>query len=73
MCIRLHRGSGPEFDRAYAKLIVNQQKNCLKSFDRESRSGQIPTLKQYAAKTLPRLQDSQMQAEQLIAEPGGVR
>ena len=65
---KLSKLSGPDFDKAYAKAISSEEKNGVKSFDRESRSGHVPTLKQYAAQTLPHLQENQKAAEQLTGQ-----
>lgn len=65
---KLSKLTGPNFDKAYAKAIANEQKTCIKSFDRESRSGRVPTLKEYATKTLPRIQENQKAAEQVTAQ-----
>lgn len=65
---KLAKLSGADFDRAYAKLMVGEQKDSVKSFDREVKSGNAPQLKEFAGKTLPILQEHQKAAEELLAE-----
>ncbi len=49
--------SGTGFDRAYAKMIVSDHKQDVKAFEREAHKGAVPALKDFAAKTLPTLQE----------------
>jgi putative membrane protein len=62
---KLSKLSGPDFDRAYAKLMLNDQKNNVESFSEEARLGKIPEVKNFAAKTLPTLQEHRQMADQL--------
>ena len=62
---KLSKLSGPDFDRAYAKLMLNDQKSNVESFSEEARLGKIPEVKNFAEKTLPTLQEHRQMAEQL--------
>jgi putative membrane protein len=64
---KLAKLSGPDFDRAYAKLMVNDHKNDLQAFTQEAQAGRIPEVKEFAAKTLPTLQQHEKMAEDLQA------
>jgi putative membrane protein len=62
---KLSKLSGPDFDREYAKMMVSDHKNDVKAFERESKSGAAPTVKEFANKTLPTLQEHYKLAQQL--------
>jgi putative membrane protein len=64
---KLAKLSGPDFDRAYAKLMVNDHKQDVASFTEEASQGQVPEVKEFAAKTLPTLQEHEKMAENLEA------
>jgi len=64
---KLAKLSGPEFDRAYAKMILNDKKSNIDSFTQEARSGKVPEVREFAAKTLPTLQQHRKMAEQVEA------
>jgi len=65
---KLAKLSGAEFDRSYAKIVMNEHKDDVKAFQREAESGKAPEVKEFAAKTLPALQEHRKLAEQLDAE-----
>jgi putative membrane protein len=65
---KLAKLSGAEFDRAYAKTVLNYHKDDVKAFTREAQSGKAPEVREFAAKTLPKLQEHRKLAEQLDAE-----
>ena len=67
---RLSKLSGTEFDRAYAKTMVSNHKEDVKAFEREARDGTVPVVKNFAAKTLPTLQEHLKVAEELRASVG---
>lgn len=67
---KLAKLSGPDFDRAYAKMMLSDHKNDVKEFQREAQNGQVPQVKAFAAKTLPTLQEHLKQAESLEASVG---
>ncbi len=62
---KLSKLSGTDFDRAYAKMMVSNHKEDVKAFEREARNGAVPAVKDFAAKTLPTLQEHLKLAEQL--------
>jgi putative membrane protein len=68
---KLAKLSGNDFDRAYAKMAADEQKQGAKEFEREAKNGKVPGVKDFAAKRLPAEQERQKNAEQLAsAEPG---
>ncbi len=62
---KLSKLSGADFDRAYAKMMVSDHKEDIRAFEREAHSGAVPAVKDFAAKTLPTLQEHLKLAEQL--------
>jgi putative membrane protein len=54
---RLTKLSGPAFDQAYMKAMVNDHLKDVSEFRTESRSGKDPEVKAWAAKTLPTLEE----------------
>lgn len=66
---KLAKLSGPEFDRAYAKIAADEQKQALKQFERETKDGKVSGLKEFATKNLPGEHDREKQAEDLAAAP----
>jgi putative membrane protein len=62
---KLSKFSGMDFDRAYAKLMLKDHKKDVNDFNGEARNGNIPEVKQFAAQTLPKLQEHVKLAEQL--------
>ena len=67
---KLSKLSGADFDRAYSKLMVSDHKEDVKAFEREARNGEVPAVKNFAAKTLPTLQEHLKLAEELYASAG---
>jgi putative membrane protein len=69
---RLSQLSGPEFDRAYAREMVNGHKQVIADFRSESDNGQDQAIKDFAFRTLPALQDHMKLARQMLhdVEPG---
>jgi len=51
----LNKLSGAEFDREYSKMMVSDHKEDIKKFQKEADNGNDPDLKQFAASTLPAL------------------
>ena len=68
---KLSKLSGADFDRTYAKMTADEQKQAVKQFEREAKNGKVPAVKDFAAKTLPAEQERQKQAEELAR--GGAR
>jgi putative membrane protein len=67
---KLSKLSGADFDRAYTKMMVSDHKGDVKAFEREARNGAVPAVKNFAAKTLPTLQEHLKLAEELYASVG---
>jgi putative membrane protein len=64
---KLAKLSGVDFDRAYAKMAADEQKQAVKQFEREAKSGKVPGVKDFAAKNLPAAQERQKEAEELAS------
>jgi putative membrane protein len=64
---KLAKLSGADFDKAYTKMAVDEQKQAVKEFEREAKDGKATSLKDYAAKNLPAVQERQKKAEELAA------
>ena len=64
---KLSKLSGPDFDRAYVKVMVNSQKENLDQFTQEAQSGRIPEVRAYAVRQLPAVQTREKMAEELQA------
>ena len=62
---KLSKLSGPDFDRAYAKMAADEEKQAVKQFEREAKDGKVPAVKDFAAKNLPAEQERQKRAEEL--------
>ena len=68
---KLAKLSGSEFDRAYAKIAADEQKQAVKQFEREAKNGKVPGVKDFAAKNLPAEQERQKHAEELVSGATG--
>jgi putative membrane protein len=53
---KLQKLSGAEFDREYMKHIVDDHKKDVSEFHKQSKSANDPEIRNFAAKTLPTLQ-----------------
>lgn len=62
---KLSKLSGADFDRAYVKEMVKDHRKDVKDFQTEAQSGTNPGLKNFAAKTLPTLQQHLEMVENL--------
>lgn len=62
--------TGAEFDRAYAKLMMNDHQKDVKEFEKQSTRSGDPDLKAFAAKTLPTLQEHLQMARTLPGNEG---
>lgn len=62
--------SGAEFDKAYAKLMVNSHKKKVSAFEKQSKDGADAELKAFAAKTLPGVQEHLQMARALTGTAG---
>jgi putative membrane protein len=68
---KLAKLSGADFDRAYAKMAADEQKQTVKQFEREAKNGKMPDVKDFATKNLPAEQERQKQAEELASSATG--
>jgi putative membrane protein len=68
---KLAKLSGGDFDHTYAKMAADEQKQAVKQFEREAKSGKVPEMKDFAAKKLPAEQERQKQAEELASAGTG--
>jgi len=64
---KLAKLSGTEFDRAYAKMAADEQKQTVKQFEREAKSGKVQGVKDFASRNLSAEQERQKQAEALAS------
>jgi putative membrane protein len=62
---RLSKLSGEQFDKAYMADMVKDHTQDVADFERESRSGVNPDVKDFSAKTLPTLKDHLRQAKEI--------
>jgi predicted outer membrane protein len=68
---KLAKLSGADFDRAYAKMAADEQKQTVKEFEHEAKNGRVTGVKDFAAKNLPAEQERQKQAEELAGAGSG--
>jgi len=64
---KLSKLSGPEFDKAYASLMVRAHKADLKEFKNAAQYAEDADLKAFAAKTVPMIEDHLKMAQDLDA------
>lgn len=63
---------GPEFDRAYMQHMVSDHQKDVAAFEKQSKSATAPSIKAFAAETLPTLQEHLREAQrvaQTLAAP----
>jgi len=60
--------TGADFDRLYIRNAVDDHQKQVPLFERESRSGENPALKRFAATTLPAIQHHLQMAQAIEAE-----
>jgi putative membrane protein len=65
MSEKLQRLQGPAFDREYMKHMVSDHKKDVAEFDKQAKSGKDADVKQFAAKTLPIIQDHLKMAQEI--------
>lgn len=70
---RLAKLNGAEFDRAYARRMVDDHRKAVSLFESQSRSGHDADLRAFAARTLPTLQQHLQAAQTLNTSVGGAR
>ena len=66
---RLRKLQGESFDREYVKSQLAAHKAAVALFDKQAKSGNDPELRQFAASTLPTLQDHLQLVQQLVKSP----
>ena len=59
--------SGPEFDRAYVEMMVKDHEEDVAEFKKEASSGKNQAIKEFAAQTLPTIEDHLKEARELAA------
>lgn len=57
--------SGANFDKEYLDAQVKDHKKAIKVFEKQAEDGRDPALKQFAAETLPTLQEHLKMAQDL--------
>jgi putative membrane protein len=67
---RLSNMSGDQFDRAYARMMVQDHRKDVNEFKQEQQSAQNSQLRQYVDQTLPVLEQHLQMAEQLQSKVG---
>jgi putative membrane protein len=60
--------TGEKFDREYADMMVKDHEKAVSLFEKESKSGDSAELKDFAAKTLPTLQEHLKMARSLSSK-----
>jgi putative membrane protein len=68
---RLAKLSGADFDRAYAKMAADEEKQAVKQLEREAKNGKVAGVKDFAGKNLPAAQERRQQAEELAGAGTG--
>lgn len=68
---KLAKLSGADFDRAYAKMAADEEKQAVKQFEREAKNGKVAGVKDFAGKNLPAAQERRQQAEELASAGTG--
>lgn len=63
--------TGPEFDRAYMRMMVNEHQKDVSNFEKQSNRGADPDLKTFASTTLPTLQEHLQMARTLDGSQRG--
>jgi putative membrane protein len=64
---RLQKLVGPEFDREYMKLMLEDHKKDIKAFQQEAQKGDDPEVKGFAQRTLPTLRAHLSIVEQTLS------
>lgn len=62
--------TGAEFDRAYAKRMMQDHEKDVKEFERQSTRGADPDIRAFATRTLPTLQEHLQMVRQLPGNEG---
>lgn len=64
---RMAKLSGPEFDHAFVKLVVNARKADIPAFNDMSQTGSAPEIQNFAARALPALERQLKTAGEIAA------
>jgi putative membrane protein len=62
---KMSQYSGTKLDQEYMNLMVDEHKDDVKAFEKEAKDGKDPVLKQFAATTLPTLNEHLALARQI--------
>ena len=62
---KLSKLSGAEFDKEYVKAMVKDHKDDIEDFEKQAKRGEDPELKNWAAQTMPVLQEHLKMAQAL--------
>jgi putative membrane protein len=62
--------SGPEFDKAFATVLLRDHARSIALFQREAQMGQDPEIKDYAKSTLPTLKQHMKSAQKAATDVG---
>ncbi|HYF57580.1 MAG TPA: DUF4142 domain-containing protein [Burkholderiaceae bacterium] len=65
MLVKMEKMSGPEFDRAYMKQQVADHEKTVNLFERQSKNGKDPELRDFAAKQLPIMREHLKMAQMM--------
>ena len=57
---------GKDFDKAYAKAMVDGHKDVIKSFEDEAKDGTDPDIKAFASEQLPTLHHHLDEAQKML-------
>jgi putative membrane protein len=68
---RLSKLNGAAFDKAYARDMVKDHETDVAAFQKEANGGKDDSLKSFASKTLPTLQDHLKEAKEMWKTVGG--
>jgi len=69
---RLQNLSGPQFDQAYMSLMIQGHQTDVAQFDTQSRNADSPQVREFAARSLPILQQHLSLAQQVGSQVNGV-
>ncbi len=69
---RLQNFSGPQFDQAYMSLMIQGHQTDVAQFDTQSRNADSPQVRDFAARSLPVLQQHLSLAQQVGSQVNGV-
>jgi putative membrane protein len=63
--------NGPQFDRAYTRMMVRDHEKDVAAFKKEADTGNDGAVKSFAAKTLPTLEEHLKLAREMLRQVGG--